>query len=177
MRIGIDFDNTIVNNSVTSKKYLDKYLPGNNFNSYHDLSKNEELDFFYKYYEDITNNLEVYDGVYEAFSFFKENDIEFYLLTARGGICSDITNLTMDYLHRHNLYFDNYIFNAFPKGKEAKENGIDLVIDDTLEVIEDVKKHNIETLHFGVDVNDWHEIKEFVRRKIYGQSSRCKRTK
>ena len=50
MRIGIDFDNTIVNTSVTSKRYLDKHLPGNNLNSYHDLSKNEGLDFFYKYY-------------------------------------------------------------------------------------------------------------------------------
>lgn len=49
MRIGIDFDNTIVNTSVTSKRYLDKHLPGNNLNSYHDLSKNEGLDFFYKY--------------------------------------------------------------------------------------------------------------------------------
>ena len=49
MRIGIDFDNTIVNTSVTSKRYLDKHLPGNNLNSYHDLSKNEGLDFFNKY--------------------------------------------------------------------------------------------------------------------------------
>ena len=57
MRIGIDFDNTIVNTSVTSKRYLDKHLPGNNLNSYHDLSKNEGLDFFYKYYKDITNSL------------------------------------------------------------------------------------------------------------------------
>ena len=75
MRIGIDFDNTIVNTSVTSKRYLDKHLPGNNLNSYHDLSKNEGLDFFNQYYKDITNSLDLFDGVYEAFSFFKENNI------------------------------------------------------------------------------------------------------
>ena len=61
MRIGIDFDNTIVNTSVTSKRYLDKHLPGNNLNSYHDLSKNEGLDFFYKYYKDITNSLDLFE--------------------------------------------------------------------------------------------------------------------
>ena len=94
MRIGIDFDNTIVNTSVTSKRYLDKHLPGNNLNSYHDLSKNEGLDFFYKYYKDITNSLDLFDGVYEAFSFFKENNIEIALLTARGGGCPEIIDLT-----------------------------------------------------------------------------------
>ena len=62
MRIGIDFDNTIVNTSVTSKRYLDKHLPGNNLNSYHDLSKNEGLDFFNKYYKDITNSLDLFDA-------------------------------------------------------------------------------------------------------------------
>ena len=96
MRIGIDFDNTIVNTSVTSKRYLDKHLPGNNLNSYHDLSKNEGLDFFNKYYKDITNSLDLFDGVYEAFSFFKENNIEIALLTARGGGCSEIIDLTKD---------------------------------------------------------------------------------
>ena len=85
MKIGIDIDNTIVNTSVVSKMFLDKYCPGNNLNSYHDLSKNEELKFFYKYYKDITKNLKVYDGVHEAFDFFKENSI--FLIACL--ICND----------------------------------------------------------------------------------------
>lgn len=174
MRIGIDFDNTIVNTSVTSKRYLDKHLPGNNLNSYHDLSKNEGLDFFYKYYKDITNSLDLFDGVYEAFSFFKENNIEIALLTARGGGCPEIIDLTKEYLEKHKLYFDKYIFKAFPKCKEAVEYGIDLVIDDTLEVIEDVRNHNVEALQYGVDVKNWYEVINFVRRKLDGQNIRCK---
>ena len=48
MKIGIDFDNTIVNTSETSKKYLDKYKPGNNLKSYHELSDEEESFIFLK---------------------------------------------------------------------------------------------------------------------------------
>lgn len=174
MKIGIDFDNTIVNTSVVSKMFLDKYFPGNNLNSYHDLSKNEELKFFYKYYKDITKNLKVYDGVHEAFDFFKENNIEITLLTARGGGYPEIIDLTKEYLKEHNLNFDKYIFKAFPKGMEAKLYGLDLVIDDTHEVVMDVRNHNIDALEYGVDVKSWYEVIEYVRKELYGKNNRCK---
>ena len=96
------------------------------------------------------------------------------LLTARGGVCPEIIDITKEYLEKHKLYFDKYIFKAFPKGKEAVEYGIDLVIDDTLEVIEDVRNHNVEALQYGVDVKNWYEVIDFVRRKLNGQNIRCK---
>ena len=83
-------------------------------------------------------------------------------------------SITKEYLEKHKLYFDKYIFKAFPKGKEAVEYGIDLVIDDTLEVIEDVRNHNVEALQYGVDVKNWYEVINFVRRKLDGQNIRCK---
>ena len=43
-------------------------------------------------------------------SFFKENNIEIALLTARGGGCPEIIDLTKEYLEKHKLYFDKYIF-------------------------------------------------------------------
>ena len=102
MKIGIDFDNTIVNTSVVSKMFLDKYCPGNNLN------------------------------------------------------------------------FDKYIFKAFPKGMEAKLYGLDLVIDDTHEVVMDVRNHNIDALEYGVDVKSWYEVIEYVRKELYGKNNRCK---
>ena len=46
--------------------------------------------------------------------------------------------------------------------------------DDTLEVIEDVRNHNVEALQYGVDVKNWYEVINFVRRKLDGQNIRCK---
>ena len=86
---------------------------------------------------------------------------------------SYLKNKNIFFVILHNC-FNKYIFKAFPKGKEAVEYGIDLVIDDTLEVIEDVRNHNVEALQYGVDVKNWYEVINFVRRKLDGQNIRCK---
>ena len=60
MKIGIDFDNTIVNTFETSKKYLDKFLPDNNLKSYHELPKEQEWYFVEHYFNDITKDLTLF---------------------------------------------------------------------------------------------------------------------
>ena len=50
-----------------------------------------------------------------------------------------------------------------------------LVVDfDVEEIMEDVRNHNVEALQYGVDVKNWYEVINFVRRKLDGQNIRCK---
>ena len=58
--------------------------------------------------------------------------------------------------------------------QKALEDHIPIIMDDTLEVIEDVRNHNVEALQYGVDVKNWYEVINFVRRKLDGQNIRCK---
>ena len=64
MRIGIDFDNTLVNTKELSKKYLDLYMPGNNLESYHDLPVEESVKFFDKYQSELWHLCCVYGSHY-----------------------------------------------------------------------------------------------------------------
>ena len=169
MKIGIDFDNTIVNTSEISKMFLNNYKPGNNLKSYHELSEEEEFSFFEKYYEDITNNLIIFDNVKETFNFLKENNIKIVLITARGGNYPEIIDITKNFLIKNDLLFDEMIFGAYPKGKEAKENNLDLVIDDTKEVIENVKEYGIKGLLYGSDVKNWQEVEDYIRKEVLCQ--------
>ena len=173
MRIGIDFDNTLVNTAVISKKYLDIYLPGNNLESYHELPLEQSLDFFKKYHIEITHNLEFLDGVKEAFDYFKEKHIETVLVTARGGKgVSSIIEPTKEFLEKNRIHFDKMIFKAGVKGQVCQENNLDLFIDDLESVLEEVKSKGVKVLLFGDKSTkfdyalNWQEVIKYLEKGL-----------
>ncbi len=166
MKIGIDFDNTIVNTFETSKKYLDKFLPDNNLKSYHDLPKEQEWYFVEHYFNDITKDLTLYDNVLNAIDFFKKNDIKVVLITARGGHYPEIIEETKKFIEKNNIPFDEIIFSVYPKGKEAKEHELDYVIDDSIDVVNDVRNHGVKALLYGDEVKNWQEVIEYFEKEV-----------
>lgn len=171
MVIGIDFDNTLVNTAELSKRYLDHYKPGNNLSSYHDLPLEESLDFFNKYYLEITENLELFDGVKEAFKYFNEHQIKTVLITARGGNNVDnIINPTKRFLVANDLVFDNMIFMTDIKGEACLTNHVDLFIDDLEENINEVSSKGVNVLLFGKKSDrfpyalNWHEVIRYLEK-------------
>ena len=173
MRIGIDFDNTLVNTKELSKKYLDLYMPGNNLESYHDLPVEESVKFFDKYHIEITKNLEVFEGVKEAFDYFKKNNIETVLVTARGGNgATSIIEPTKEFLKKNNLNFDKLIFSTDVKGDACANENLDLFIDDLETVLEDVNDKGVNVLLFGDKSTkfdyalNWAEVINYLEKGI-----------
>jgi len=170
MKIGIDFDNTLVNTMEISKKYLDIYLPGNNLESYHNLDYDHELEFFEKYHLAITKELSLFPYVKEVFAYFKEKGIKTYLITARGYDNPDLIEPTKEFLRKNNIQFDEMIFSCPKKSDVCKNLGIDLMIDDTLGVIENLKKIGINVLLYGSKSNecnyalDWEEVLNYLKK-------------
>ena len=171
MIIGIDFDNTLVNTKEVAKKYLDVYLPNNHLNSYHDLPYEKEVDFFQKYNIKITNDLKLYPDVLKAFSFFKKNNIKVILITARGYDNERQIIATKKFLKGNNLLFDKYIFCAKSKEDICKKEKVDLMIDDTDDVLEKIKNQNIKVLKYGSKstkykyVLTWQEVINYIRKE------------
>ena len=84
MKIGIDFDNTLVNTMEVSKQFLDEFKPNNGLNSYHELPAEEEVVFFSKYIFEITDSLKLHPNAKKALNILKNSHIKLYLITARG---------------------------------------------------------------------------------------------
>ena len=171
MTVGIDFDNTIVNTKEVSKKYLDMYLPNNNLESYHNLSYEEEVAFFAKFNIKITNDLKLFSNVKEAFAFFKENNIKVILITARGYDNPKQIAATKRFLKRNNLIFDKYIFAAQYKEEICLENKVDLMIDDSDNVLDKVVSKKIKVLKYGNKsqkydyVLNWQDVIDYFRKE------------
>ena len=171
MKIGIDYDNTIVNTKEVSKKYLDIFLPNNNLENYHELPLDQELEFFKKYHLDITASSSVFEGFKELFNELKDKGITLALVTARGSDNPELIEPTKKFLEDNGIFFDEYIFSAGLKGQICKENNIDLLIDDSLSVIKNASSYT-KVLLYGEKSEDypyamdWQEVKQYLYREV-----------
>ncbi len=164
MRIAIDFDDTIVKTSDKIKEYLDKY----NINEFKNL--NEQYEFYKNNFDNITNELEMFDDVVDVLNKLSINN-ELYLITARNDYYSkNIKDLTIKYIKDKKLPFKEIYFECYEMGKAIKceELKIDLFIDDYSINCLEVNKKGINTLLFKKEyenlktVNSWQEILEYV---------------
>ena len=164
MRIAIDFDDTIVKTSDKIKEYLDKY----NINEFKNL--NEQYEFYKNNFDNITNELEMFDDVVDVLNKLSINN-ELYLITARNDYYSkNIKDLTIKYIKDKKLPFKEIYFECYEMGKAIKceELKIDLFIDDYSINCLEVSKKGINTLLFKKEcetlktVNSWQEILEYV---------------
>ena len=58
------------------------------------------------------------------------------------------------------------IFSVYPKGKEAKEYELDYVIDDSIDVVNDVRNHGVNALLYGEDVKNWQEVIDYFEKEV-----------
>ena len=164
MRIAIDFDDTIVKTSDKIKEYLNKY----NISEFNNLR--EQYDFYKNNFDDITNELELFDNVIDVLNKLSVNN-ELYLITARNNYYSKNTKkLTQKYIKDNKLPFKEIYFECYEVGKAIKceELKIDIFIDDYFINCLEVSKKGINTLLFKKEyenlktVNSWQEILEYV---------------
>lgn len=164
MRIGIDFDDTIVKTGEAVRKYLKKY----NIEGFKDDT--EKYNFYKKHIDNITKEIELKDGVKSILDKLSENH-ELYIITARNTYYSDnIPSLVSDYIKTKKLPIKETYFGCFKEGKADKclELNIDLFIDDHIENCLAVSSVGIDTLLYENEydglktVNSWKEILTYI---------------
>ncbi|MBQ6841255.1 MAG: hypothetical protein IJO63_03980 [Bacilli bacterium] len=172
MKIGIDFDNTLVNTYEVTKERLDRYLPGNNLHSYHDLDPVEEQKFFDKYYLEILENVTLYPYAKEALEELRKMGCTLVLVTARGIYSQESGKPTLKVLQKFGIEFDEYYWGNPIKGHVCKDNHIDLMIDDLQSVCEEVSSKGVKVLNFGETSDrfayalNWKEVVEYVKKGL-----------
>ncbi len=170
MNIGIDIDDTIANTYDILFNYAQNYtineigkeIKDVNRNSvthmycttFHNWNIEEENAFLDKYYEKTV--LKVQPKIYavENIKKLKENGNKIYLITARFLAENfDVEKSTKDWLKKYDIPYDDLILNSQNKVNVAKENHIDIFIDDSIKNCTEMTHAGIKTYIMDTIVN------------------------
>jgi len=175
MRIGIDIDNTITDTSVLINELLmerkdikldadfDNYNE-NQLSNYENLIR-DNIDF-------VMENCPLRNNVKEVIDYLKNKGHEIYIITARDNHYSpNIYKITLDYLNKHGIIYDEFLFGYHNKKDICIEKKIDIMLDDNIEVITSLKNTKVNGILYssgynddyeGLKVNSWLEFKKYV---------------
>ena len=129
--------------------------------TFHNWSKEEERNFFDRYYEEIIKQVEPKLFAVETIKRLKKEN-EIYIITARFDLNKfNIRETTGEWLTKNGILYDELILNAQNKAKIAKQNNIDIFIDDSIKNCEEISKEKIKTFMMDSIIN-----KEYKNDKI-----------
>lgn len=173
MILGIDIDDTITNTSKTVREYLKAEYP--DYDEYKKLPRKEYRKFLKKNLDKMRNEYTLKEGVKEAWEYFKENNFDIIIITARSNKFSrnNIKN-TIKFLERHNIWYDKIYFKQAKKGKKAFKNHVDLFIDDKEQVLDGVYSYGITCLCMGhsekyLSFDNWYQILDYIKEEYHGR--------
>lgn len=170
MRIGVDIDDTIVNTTDFINYYLSIYYPS--YSCYRDLPKEDFNLFVSKMLPNLYRYELVKKHVSYVFKELKRLGHTIIFITARGDLGDFYEEYTKSFFELHDISYDTIIYKAIEKGHIAKENNIDLFIDDKVEMCDKVALEGIDVIHIKgkektnyMEFDNWLDILEYIKSK------------
>ena len=173
MRIGIDIDDTAFITVNVMLKYADKYnrdvLGKDEIKNTFGLIKNryylkaiygwndeEKFGFFNMFYKNVLEECKPMPYVAEVCKTLKSEGNDIYFITAR---LNNIENcnteeITKNSLEKNGILYDKLLINASNKLEAAKENNIDLFIEDSFETCSELKNSGIKSILMTTKMNN-----------------------
>ncbi len=174
MNFGIDIDDTISNTFETFLPYMKKFVEEDlkrkldlnleskvdyyNVVEKYNLSEDEARTFWESYYVTILENVKPKKSSVEIINKIKEKGNQVFLITARfdDGII-DVKTVTKKWLEANNIKYDKLIINSHNKLEIAKQENIDIFLDDSIRNCEMISSGNIETYMITTKNNEYYE--------------------
>lgn len=160
MKIGIDLDGVIFDTEKTFRVYSELYdmleLKQNSKENNYELklqdrfnwSEEQINDFFNKYCRKIMKETSFMPGAKEVLKMLKKDGHSLIIITARGGFDKEVINITHDRLKKANMdIFDKYFFEAKDKAKICQDEGVFVMIDDSLNICKSVSSEKIHSIY------------------------------
>lgn len=183
MKIGIDLDGVVIDSEATFRTYeeifdLDK-LNGNNlinreepkFQARYNWKDEEQKEFINSYFMAVSKESPLMAGFIGVYNLLKKENIEFIVITARGGLGgNEMKEDAERLLNKYNIKFDKYYWKQDNKLDICLKEEIDLMIDDDYKIIEKLSNNNIKTLYFR-DTG----LKKIRGKRIYKRSKQLGR--
>ena len=181
MVIGLDIDDTITDTFGVMFGYAQKYTieelnksgeidyltayPNHNYiQTMHHWSRDEEENFFKKYFKEICEETEPFPFAVETINRLKEEGHKIVLITARWDFeDTNVRKITEEWVKKQNIHYDTLVVNAATKLEAAKENNVDVFIDDSFENCKAVASGGIKTFIMDTRCNKGLETPEIQR--------------
>ena len=190
MRIGIDIDDVISSfSNAMLKEYLkhDKQIGGKGIvnktatatrRGMFDWDKDEEEKFYKDNIERIAINLKPINNAKKYIDKLKKDGNEIYIITGRdNGEYTNPKEMTEKWLEKYAIYYDKLIFtNAYNKNEKAEaciKHKIDLMIDDSVSHLKNIKETGTKVLLMDTRYNKYDDELERVLswKDIYAKIS------
>lgn len=165
MKIGIDIDDTLVSTSQSFDEVIKKH--GVNFNKkFKDDWNKEEKEFIFKnYLNETLINAKIKENAKEVLNELNQQGHEIIVITARTEKnCNGIEENTKKLMEDNNIKISKYYFAQYKKSDIAKQIKLDLMVDDSLNVYQNMKKEEIDCILFDEETN-WKNVLEYINKK------------
>ena len=112
---------------------------------------------FNKYYKNVLEDCKPLPNSPEIINKLKEEGNDIYFISARLTSILDCNaeELTIDNFKKHNIPYDKLIIGAYNKLDYCKDNNIDVFIDDSIEVLEELSKNGIKCYLMTSRINEF----------------------
>ena len=174
MNIGIDIDDTISNTFETFLPYMKKFVEQDlnrelnlnlssktdyyNITEKYSLSELETRTFWENYYIPMLENVRPKESAVKVINSLKEKGNKIVLITARiDDEIVDARAITEKWLEANDIKYDKLIINSHNKLEIAKQEYIDIFIDDSIRNCEMVSSGDIKTYMFLTKNNEYYE--------------------
>lgn len=159
MKIGIDLDGTILNSENMLKFYADyfsyfycngKTRKRNDIVSQEncfDWTKEEEDEFFDKFFDKASEESELLPGAKEIISKLKQDGHKLYIISLRGYYRDEELKVGNDTLKKLGVDFDGVFWKTKNKLEVCKEHGIDVLIDNDSRYVKDLKGTDVNVIY------------------------------
>lgn len=162
MKIGIDIDDVITNTSEKIEEYVVKDNNREKLQKHmKDIMKGtpsdpEVIKFCMENYLRVFQKVKSKNNVNKVIQNLLNQGNEIYLITARGenfDFFKGSEKVTKKFLEDNHIKYTKIVFNAINKVQICLDNNIDVMIDDSIEHCEDIKKAGIKSILFTSIVN------------------------
>ena len=188
MKIGIDIDGVILDYERVLKTYGDLYdfielkkdgIINRNehyLRNRYDWTDEERMNFINKYFLKLSKETPLIPGAKDVIDMLQKEGNELIIISARGGMIEEMKNVAIEKFNEEGISFNKYYWKQDDKLEVAKNENIDVMIDDSYDVCKKLSSNGIKTIYFRdkemkvleqnenlKEVSNWGEIYRYIK--------------
>ena len=188
MKIGIDIDGVILDYERVLKTYGDLYdlielkkdgiIDRNEhyLRNRYDWTEEERMNFINKYFLKLSKQTSLIPGAKDVINMLQKEENELIIISARGGMIEEMKDVAIEKFNKEGISFNKYYWKQEDKLEVAKNEKIDVMIDDSYNVCKKLSSNGIKTIYFRdkemkvleqndnlKEVSNWGEIYRYIK--------------